>query len=198
MQWQIGVLLVWTNVRLVLGISAGIAINLLPDLIAALRLRSADIDAILTPNAQRMVSPVFVSGLTGRRVYTDGLSDDAGWEVPHIKLVRDAAAFLVAPATANVVAKLGGGIADNLLTTAFVACRAARIVCPAMHPDMWQNSIVQENIDRLRRHNILIVDPVFGFCSSGDTGVGAMADPHTIVRAVEQALGFEPQAENES
>jgi phosphopantothenoylcysteine decarboxylase / phosphopantothenate---cysteine ligase len=131
-------------------------------------------------------------------VYTDGLHDDAGWEVPHITLARDASAFLVAPATANVVAKLAAGIADNLLTTAFVACRAPRIVCPAMHPEMWQDSIVQENIDRLRRHNIVVVDPVFGICSSGDTGIGAMAGADTIVRTVEQALGFEPQSENES
>ena len=185
----------WTNVRLVLGISAGIAINLLPDLIAALRTRSAMIDAILTPNACRMVSPLFVSGLTGRRAYSDGLSADAGWEVPHITLVKDAAAFVAAPATANLVGKLAHGIADDLVTTAFLACRAPRLVCPSMHPDMWSDPILQENVARLRQHGVVIVDPVFGTCSTGDAGVGALAGPETIVRAIEQALGFESESE---
>ncbi len=185
----------WTNVRLVLGISAGIAINLLPDLIAALRLKSAAIDAILTPNACRMVSPLFVSGLTGRRVYSDGLSADAGWEVPHISLVHDAAAFVAAPATANLVGKLANGIADDLVTTAFVACRAPRLVCPAMHPHMWQDPIVQDNVARLRRHGVIVVDPIFGICATGETGIGALAAPGTIVAAVERALGFESESE---
>ena len=188
----------WTNVRLVLGSSAGIAINLLPDLIAALRLRAAEIDAILTPNAARMVSPLFVSALTGKRVYSDGLSADAGWEVPHIKLVKEAAAFVAAPATANLVGKLANGIADDLVTTAFVACRAPRLVCPAMHPDMWRDPIVQDNIARLRQHGVIIVDPVFGTCSTGETGVGAMAGPEMIVNAIEVALGFGSKRETKN
>jgi phosphopantothenoylcysteine decarboxylase/phosphopantothenate--cysteine ligase len=181
----------WTNVRLVLGISAGIAINLLPDLIAALRERAAVIDAILTLNAGKMVSPLFVSALTGRRVYSDGLSADAGWEVPHINLVKDAAAFVAAPATANLVGKLANGIADDLVTTAFVACRAPRLVCPAMHPDMWSDPILRDNVARLRQHGVTVVDPAFGTCSTGETGIGALAGPDTIVRAIEQALGFD-------
>lgn len=183
----------WTNVRVVLGISAGIAINLLPDLIAALRGRSADVDAVLTPNACRMVSPMYIAGLTGRRVYSDGLNADSGWEVPHINLVRDAAVYIAAPATANLVAKFSQGMADNLVTTAFVACRAPRLVCPAMHPGMWQDSIVQENVARLRHHGIIIVDPVFGLCSTGETGIGAMAPADAIVRAMEHLLGFDPK-----
>lgn len=186
----------WTNVRLILGISAGIAVNLLPDLIAALRLKAAVIDAILTPNACRMVSPLFVAGLTGRRVYSDGLSADAGWEVPHINLVKDAAAFVAAPATANLVGKLANGIADDLVTTAFVACRAPRLVCPAMHPDMWQDPIVQDNIARLRRYGVTVVDPVFGRCSTGEAGIGALAGADVIVRAIERALGFQSESEN--
>ncbi len=181
----------WTNVRLVLGISAGIAVNLLPDLIAALRGQSAEVDAILTPNACRMVSPMYIAGLTGRRVYSDGLNADAGWEVPHINLVKDAAAYIAAPATANLLAKFAYGHADNLVTTAFVACRAPRLVCPAMHPGMLGDSIVQENIARLRHHGIIIVDPVFGLCSTGETGIGAMAPAEAIVSALERVLGFD-------
>ncbi|HUU46263.1 MAG TPA: flavoprotein, partial [Acidobacteriota bacterium] len=149
-----------------------------------------------TPNAGRMVSPLFVSGLTGRRVYVDGLENDAGWEVPHVNLVKDAALFLAAPATANLVGKLAHGIADNLVTTAFLACRAPRLVCPAMHPDMWRDPILQDNITRLRQHGVIIVEPVFGVCSTGDSGVGALADPQTIVNAVEQVLGFQPDSES--
>ena len=181
----------WTNVRIVLGVSAGIAIDFLPDLIAALRERSALVDAILTPNACKMVSPLYISALTGRRVYWDEMTADAGWEVPHINLVRDAALFLAAPATANLIAKLAHGIADNLATTAFVACRTPRLVCPSMHPEMWRDPFVQDNVSRLRQNGVMIVDPVFGRCATGDAGVGAMAPPGTIVQAVERTLGFE-------
>ena len=181
----------WTNVRVVLGVSASIAIDFLPDLIVALREQSALVDAILTPNTCKMVSPLYVSALTGRRVYWDEMTPDAGGEVPHINLVRDAAVFLAAPATANLVAKLANGIADNLVTTAFVACRAPRLVCPAMHPHMWEDRFVQDNVARLRQHGVLVVDPVFGRCATGDTGVGAMAPPENIVIAVARALGFE-------
>jgi phosphopantothenoylcysteine synthetase/decarboxylase len=181
----------WTNVRIVLGVSAGIAIDFLPDLIAALREQSALVDAILTPNACQMVSPLYVSALTGRRVYWDEMTADAGWEVPHINLVRDAALFLAAPATANLVAKFAHGIADNLATTAFVACRAPRLVCPAMHPHMWEDPFVQNNVAHLRQNGVIVVDPVFGRCATGDAGIGAMAPPASIVDSVARALGFE-------
>lgn len=180
----------WTNVRVVLGISASLAINLVPDLIAALREKAAEVDAILTPNGCKIVSPLYVASLTGRRVYTDEFYADVGWEVPHITLVRDAAVFLAAPATANLVGKLAHGISDNLLSTAFLACRAPRIICPAMHPDMWQDPILQDNVEHLRRKGVIIVDPVFGRCASGDEGVGAMAPPDGILHAIERALGF--------
>jgi phosphopantothenoylcysteine decarboxylase/phosphopantothenate--cysteine ligase len=137
-----------------------------------------------------MVTPLFVSALTGRRVYSDGLSGGGGWEVPHINLVKDVAAYVAAPATANLIGKLAHGIADDLVTTAFVACRAPRLVCPAMHPDMWSDPIVQDNVARLRQHGVTVINPVFGVCATGDTGIGAMAPPATIVGAVEQALGF--------
>ena len=191
MQWKVGLLLMWTNVRVVLGVSASIAIDFLPDLIAALRERSAVVDAILTPNACKMVSPLYVSALTGRRVYWDEMSADAGWEVPHINLVRDAALFLAAPATANLVGKFANGIADDLVTTTFLACRAPRLVCPAMHPHMWEDRFVQDNIARLLQNGVIVVDPVSGRCATGDVGIGAMAPPENIVSAVARALGFE-------
>ncbi len=180
----------WTNVRVVMGVSASIAINLLPDLITALREKTALVDVILTSSASKMASPLYIASLTGRRVYTDEFSADAGWEVPHITLVKDAALFLAAPATANLVGKLAHGLADNLVTTAFLACRAPRIICPAMHPDMWQDPVLQDNVKHLRQKGMIVVDPVFGRCVSGDEGVGAMAPPEDILQAIEGALGF--------
>ncbi len=188
----------WTNVRVVLGISASMGINFVPDLIAALREKAAEIDAILTPSSSEMVTPLYLAGLTGRRVYTDESYPDAGWEVPHITLVRDAAIFLAVPATANLVGKLAHGIADNLLTTAFLACRAPRIVCPAMHPLMWQDPILQGNVTILQENGVLIVKPVYGLCVSGDEGVGAMAPPRDILHTIERVLGFtEPKEERQ-
>lgn len=180
----------WTNVRIILGISASMGVNLMPDLIAALREKNAEVDAILTPAGSKMVSPLYVAGLTGRRVYADEFYPDAGWEVPHIALVKDVAAFIAAPATANLVGKLAHGIADNLLATAFLACRAPRIVCPAMHPFMWQDPILQDNIKTLRDKGVMIVGPVHGLCVSGDEGIGALAPPQDIVHAIERVLGF--------
>jgi phosphopantothenoylcysteine decarboxylase/phosphopantothenate--cysteine ligase len=173
-----------------MGVSASVAVNLLPDLIAALREKTAVVDAVLTAHACKLVSPLYIASLTGRRVYTDEFNADAGWEVPHITLVRDAALFLAAPATANLVGKLAHGIADDLVTTAFLACRAPRVICPAMHPNMWQDSILQDNIDYLRRKRVIVIDPVFGRCASGDEGIGAMAPADQILNAVERALGF--------
>ncbi|MFC1475621.1 flavoprotein [Candidatus Zixiibacteriota bacterium] len=180
----------WTNVRLVLGVSASVAINLLPDLIAALRDKTAVVDVVLTPNAGKMVSPRFMASLTNRRVYVDEFSGEVDGGVPHIDLARDVALFLAAPATANLVGKIAHGIADNLVTTTFLACRAPRIICPAMHPDMWQDPILQDNLDYLRQKQVVIVDPVFGRCASGDEGIGAMAPPAQILAALERALGF--------
>lgn len=180
----------WTNVRLVLGVSASVAINLLPDLIAALRDKAAVVDVVLTPNAGKMVSPLFMASLTNRRVYVDEFAAETGAGVPHIDLVNDVALFLAAPATANLVGKIAHGIADNLVTTTFLACRAPRIVCPAMHPKMWQDTILQDNIDYLRRKHVIVVDPVFGRCASGDEGIGPMAPPAQILAAIERALGF--------
>lgn len=167
------------------------AIDFLPELIAALRGQSALVDAVMTRHACKMVSPLYVSALTGRRVYWDEMSADAGWEVPHINLVRDAALFLAAPATANLVGKFANGIADDLVTTTFLACRVPRLVCPAMHPHMWEDRFVQDNIARLRENSVIVVDPVFGPCATGDVGIGAMAPPETIVNAVALALGFD-------
>lgn len=181
----------WINVRIVLGVSAGMAINFLPDLIAALREQSALVDAVMTPHACKMVSPMYVSGLTGRRTYWDEMTADAGWEIPHINLVRDASLFLAAPATANLIGKFANGIADDLVTTTFLACRAPRIVCPAMHPDMWRDPILQANVERLRQNGVVIIDPIYGQCATGDSGVGAMAPPEAIVNAVSRTLGFE-------
>ena len=180
----------WTNVRIVLGFSASLAINMLPDLIAALGEKAALVDAILTPNACKMVSPLYVASLTGRRVFSDEFSAEADGDIPHITLPKDAALFMAAPATANLVGKFAHGLADNLVTTTFLACRAPRLVCPAMHPDMWQDPILQDNIGRLRANQVIVVDPVVGRCASGDVGLGAMAPPENIIHAIEQALGF--------
>ena len=124
------------------------------------------------------------------------MAPDAGWEIPHINLVRGASLFLAAPATANLVGKFANGIADDLVTTAFLACRAPRLVCPSMHPDMWRDSILQANVQHLRQNGVVIVDPVFGRCATGDSGIGAMAPTDSITAAVAQALGFENSTEN--
>jgi phosphopantothenoylcysteine decarboxylase/phosphopantothenate--cysteine ligase len=148
--------------------------------------RGALVDVVMTAEAERFVTPLTFASLTARPVYASLW--DAPERIPHIRLVREAKVALVAPATANLIAKLAAGIADDLLTTALLAARVPRILAPAMNDAMYQDAATQANLATLRARGYEVVDPERGFLAERESGLGRLAAEERIVEALERAL----------
>ena len=172
--------------RIFLGVSGGIAAYKAAALTSTLVQRGALVDVVMTAEAERFVTPLTFSSLTARPVYTSLW--DAPERIPHIRLVREADVALVAPATANLIAKLAAGIADDLLTTALLAARIPRILAPAMNEAMYEDPATQANLAALRARGYEIVDPERGFLAEREVGVGRLAAEERILDALERAL----------
>lgn len=175
--------------NIVLGISGGIAAYKTPDLVRRLQDAGASVRVIMTPNATRFVTPLSLAAVSGFGVIADSWGDPARGGVDHIEIARWAELLLIAPATANVIAKLAVGIADDALTTYAIAHRTATMVVPAMNTGMWLHSTVQENLERLRSRGVITLDPDSGLLACGDEGVGRMPDVAAIVEQVRAFFG---------
>lgn len=172
--------------RIFLGVSGGIAAYKAAALTSTLVQRGAIVDVVMTGEAERFVTPLTFSSLTARPVYTSLW--DAPERIPHIRLVREAGVALVAPATANLIAKLAVGTADDLLTTALLAARIPRLLAPAMNDAMYSDPQTQANIASLRARGYEIVDPERGFLAERESGMGRLASEERLVEALERAL----------
>ncbi|HVA28065.1 MAG TPA: bifunctional phosphopantothenoylcysteine decarboxylase/phosphopantothenate--cysteine ligase CoaBC [Candidatus Baltobacteraceae bacterium] len=172
--------------RVLLGVCGGIAAYKMAALASTLVQRGAVVDVIMTQSAERFVGALTFSSLTGRPVYTSLW--DAPERIPHIRLVREAQVVLVAPATANVVAKLARGVADDLLTTALLAARVPVIVAPAMNSAMLEHPATIENLATLRRRGYEIVDSERGFLAERESGPGRLAAEDRLLTTLEAAL----------
>ncbi len=170
--------------NIVLGVSGGIAAYKAPELVRRLRDAGADVRVILTPNAARFVSALSLAAVSEHGVIVDQWGDASHGGVDHIELARWAELLLIAPATANVLAKLAHGIADDALTTYALAHRAAVVVAPAMNTYMLAHATVQENIATLRRRGVEIIEPVNGLLACGEEGAGKMPDVPELVERV--------------
>ncbi len=166
--------------------TGGIAAYKAASLTSALVQRGALVDVIMTPKAAQFVGPLTFSSLTARPVYSSLW--DAPEKIPHIRLVREAQVALVVPATANIIAKLAQGIADNLVTTALLAARIPILVAPAMNAAMYESAATQENLRLLRERGYTLVDPEHGFLAERERGVGRLASEETILAAIETIL----------
>ncbi|MDE2483593.1 MAG: bifunctional phosphopantothenoylcysteine decarboxylase/phosphopantothenate--cysteine ligase CoaBC [bacterium] len=171
--------------RVLLGVCGGIAAYKMASLTSALVQHGATVDVIMTPEAERFVGPLTFSSLTARPVYTSLW--DAPERIPHIRLVREAQAILVAPATANTIAKLAHGIADDLLTTALLAARVPVAIAPAMNTAMYEHPATIENLTTLRARGYEVVEPERGFLAERESGVGRLASEERLFEAL--ALG---------
>ncbi|MGC2633335.1 MAG: bifunctional phosphopantothenoylcysteine decarboxylase/phosphopantothenate--cysteine ligase CoaBC [Candidatus Cybelea sp.] len=169
-----------------LGVSGGIAAYKAAALTSTLVQRGDDVDVVMTAEAQRFISPLTFASLTARPVYTSLW--DLPERIPHIRLVREAQVALVVPATANLIAKLAAGIADDLLTAALLAARIPRILAPAMNEAMYEDPATQANISALRARGYEIVDPERGFLAERELGVGRLASEERILEALDRAL----------
>jgi len=174
--------------RILLIISGGIAAYKVLELIRRLKERDVSIAAILTESGAQFVTPLSVSSLTGEKVYQNlfDLTDEA--EMGHIQLSRDADLLVVAPATADLLAKMAAGLAGDLATTALLATDKPVLTAPAMNVRMWQHPATQRNLAQLAQDGVRFVGPNDGDMACGEFGPGRMAEPHEIVGAIEAAL----------
>jgi phosphopantothenoylcysteine decarboxylase/phosphopantothenate--cysteine ligase len=172
--------------RVLLGITGGIAAYKAAYLARLLRERGAEVQVVMTPAATRFVGPDTFAALTGRPVHSDVFEHPE--QVLHVRLAHEADAAVVAPATANVLAKLAGGVADDLLTSTLLEHRGPLVVAPAMHSGMWGHPATMRNLDLLRGWGVEVVGPVEGPLAAGDEGLGRMAAPEDVAAALERAI----------
>ena len=180
--------------HIVVGITGGIAAFKTCQMVSDLT-KKYEVQVIMTPHATNFIHPLTFETLTGRKCLIDTFDRNFSYEVEHISVAKWADVFVVAPATANVIAKFAHGICDDMLTTTFLACKAPKVIAPAMNTNMYDNPITQQNLQSLRSLGMQIVEPVLGLLACGDTGRGKMADIDIIEEAVEMALhGDKPLA----
>ena len=180
--------------RIVLGVSGGIAAYKAAEILRLLQERGVAVQVVMTRAAQEFVRPLTFAALSGEKVITDLFAkDDAGQAnlesaIEHIGVAESAGALLVAPATADILAKFAHGIADDFLSTLFLATTAPVIVAPAMNVNMWNHPATQQNLETLRRRGVRIVEPGSGYLACGMVGAGRLAENETIVAAVLETL----------
>ena len=173
--------------EILVGVTGGIAAYKAADLVSLLVEEGAAVSVVMTEHAQRFVGPLTFQALSRRPVYTDLFAEGA-YDTDHIALADRAEAAVVAPATANAIGKLAGGIADDLLSTVLVALRVPVILAPAMNEAMWNHPAVQANAETLRRRGVRFVGPEEGRLACGTEGLGRMAEPESILDAVIEIL----------
>ena len=179
------------NKSIIIGVSGGIAAYKTAYLVSALSKTEADVNVIMTENACEFISPLVFETLTGNKCYVDTFDRNFKFDVEHISLAKKAGIFMIAPATANVIAKIANGIADDMLTTTFLASKCKKIVSPAMNTAMFENQITQDNIAKLKKYGIGVVEPQNGLLACGDTGAGKMPEPDFLFDVIEREIARE-------
>ena len=172
--------------RVLLGVTGGIAAYKACILVRLLRLQGGSVRVVMTRSAERFVGPATFAALSDHRVYTD-LFEEPG-VVLHVRLAHEADIAVVAPATANVIAKLAQGTADDLLTSTLLEATCPLVLAPAMHTGMWEHPATQANVNALASRGARIVGPAHGSLAAGDEGTGRMTEPEGIVQAIEDVL----------
>lgn len=172
----------------VLGITGSIAAYKMANVASALIKRGADVHVIMTENATKFIHPITFETLTNHKCLVETFDRNFQFHVAHVSLAKQADVMLIAPASANVIGKMAHGIADDMLTTTVLACKAPILVAPAMNTNMLENAIVQENIEYLRQHGMTIIQPDAGRLACGDTGSGKLAKEETLIEYIEYAL----------
>ena len=167
--------------KIVLGVTGGIAVYKAVDLVSRLRKQGCEVRVVMTEHAQQFVTPLTFKEISGNQVAVSMWSSNQEFNVEHIALANWADAFVVAPATANIIAKMAYGLADDLLSTTLLAARAPIVVCPAMNTGMYENAATQENIAKLQGRGITVMPPAVGKLACGTSGAGRLPEPQEIV-----------------
>ena len=170
--------------QVILGVTGSIAAYKACDLVRRLQDKGCEVTVIMTDSAEKFVTAMTFEALSRRPVYRDMFARDVEWDMAHISLAKLADVLLIAPATANVIGKVAGGLADDLLSCTAMTTKAPVLIAPAMNTAMLENRIVQENIAKLKKHGVGFIEPKAGKLACGDVGRGALADVDDIVKAV--------------
>ena len=182
----------------VIGVSGGIAVYKTLDVVSRLRKLGVNVNVIMTKSATEFVTPLSFQSLSQNYVVCDMFEDPKTWDVEHISLAKRADVFLIAPATANVIGKIANGIADDMLTTTVMATKAKVLIAPAMNTNMYENPILQRNINTLKELGYNFVEPESGRLACGDTCKGKLASPETIVDEVVKLLSKDQDLKGKS
>lgn len=174
----------------VLGVSGGIAAYKSATLASMLVKQHAEVHVIMTQNATNFINPITFETLTAHKCLIDTFDRSFEFNVEHVSLAKKADIVMIAPATANVIGKLACGIADDMLTTTVMACTCKKLIAPAMNTRMFENQIVQDNMERLKHYGMEIITPASGYLACGDTGMGKMPEPEDLLQYILKELAY--------
>ena len=176
------------NKTVVLAVTGGIAAYKMAALASMLVKQHANVLVLMTKNATEFISPLTFESLTHHRCMVDTFDRNFEFDIAHVSVAHQADLVLVAPATANVIGKLANGIADDMLTTTVMACKCPKLISPAMNTQMYENPIVQDNMDKLRRFGMEVIEAACGRLACGDTGAGKLPEPEVLLQHILRRL----------
>lgn len=174
--------------KIIIGITGSVAAFKSIQLISDLVKQGYQIEVMMSESATRFVTPVCIQSLTKRKVYVDTFDDENPAIITHVDIVKDVDLFMVVPASAHTIAKLAYGMADNMLTSAFLAATCPKLIAPAMNVHMYENPITQKNMQLLKETGVVFVEPISGLLACGDTGNGKLADEDTLLEMIDYML----------
>lgn len=179
------------NKTVLLGITGGIAAYKTASLASRLVKAGADVRVIMTKNATNFINPITFETLTGHKCITNTFDRNFEFHVEHVALAQKADVIMVAPATANVIAKLAHGLADDMLTTTILASKAPKLIAPAMNTGMYENPVTQDNMRLLEKYGMEVITPASGWLACGDVGAGKMPEPEVLYEYIVRSCAFE-------
>ena len=181
--------------HVVLGITGSIAAYKTAGLASMLVKKGCHVHVLMTENATNFINPITFETLTGNKCLVDTFDRNFEFSVEHVALAKQADVVMIAPASANSIAKLAHGLADDMLTTTVLACRCRKIIAPAMNTNMYENPIVQDNIKICEKYGMKVIKPAVGYLACGDTGAGKMPEPVELFDYIEQEIGAQKDLE---
>ena len=176
--------------KIIIGITGSIAAYKIASLVSSLTKRKAEVHVIMTTNATKFISPLTFESLTGNKVHLDTFDLSPDHSIHHITLVKNCDIFLIAPATANIIGKIVHGIADDMLTSTFIAYNGIKMIAPAMNCIMYENQINQDNLKLCEKYGIKVIEPSEGHLACGDNGKGKLPEPEFLLDEIIYEIGY--------
>ncbi|MFW6678101.1 bifunctional phosphopantothenoylcysteine decarboxylase/phosphopantothenate--cysteine ligase CoaBC [Lacrimispora sp. AGF001] len=181
--------------NIILGVTGSIAAYKTAGLASMLVKQGCNVHVIMTENATNFINPITFESLTGNKCLVDTFDRNFQYQVEHVSIAKLADVVMIAPASANVIAKLAHGMADDMLSTTVLACKCKKIIAPAMNTNMYENPIVQDNIRICQSYGMEVITPAVGYLACGDVGAGKMPEPETLFEYIEKEAAFEKDLE---